>query len=416
MVEQMTGPGDSLGFLILLIGLVVAASILLRACLDRTHIPSLVGFMALGFLLRLADDRLDLLTKEGEFAFEVLAELGLFALLFRVGLESDLAGLRRQLPTASLIWVGNVALSAIPGYLVMSYVLGFGTIPSVVAATALTATSIGVSVGMWRHHKALRTRKGEMLTDVAEMDDLSGIALMALLFSVLPLLREGGNAAGGFTSELLGTGAIFLAKLTAFALLCFAFARYLEQPLTSSFRKLGTRPELMVLVTGIGILIAGTASLLGFSTAIGALFAGLAFSRDPEAVKIDAGFRGLHHLLAPFFFVGIGLALEVDALGSALGTGVVLALVAILGKVVGAAVPALLATSAAGAMLIGVSMVPRAEITMIIIERGQQLGDWAVPADLYAAFVLVSAITCLVAPITLEFLFRRWPAEIRERD
>jgi len=48
---------------------------------------------------------------------------------------------------------------------------------------------------------------------------------------------------------------------------------------------------------------------------------------------------------------------------------------------------------------------------MIIVERGQQLGDWAVPAELYAAFVLVSAITCLVAPIALSYLFRRAEAQ-----
>ena len=60
-------------------------------------------------------------------------------------------------------------------------------------------------------------------------------------------------------------------------------------------------------------------------------------------------------------------------------------------------------------------MVPRAEITTIIVERGQQLGDWAVPAELYAAFVLVSAVTCLLAPVALEMLFRRWPHEIKER-
>jgi len=57
-------------------------------------------------------------------------------------------------------------------------------------------------------------------------------------------------------------------------------------------------------------------------------------------------------------------------------------------------------------------MVPRAEITMIIMERGQQLGDWAVPGELYAAFVLVSAITCLLAPVSLKFMFRRWHGQI----
>ena len=409
MLQAAPGPMQSLPLLVLMIGAVVVVSILLRAVLDRSYVPSLVGFMALGFLIRLADSRWGVLSSEGEIAFEVLAELGVIALLFRVGLESDLAGLLEQLPHASLIWIGNVVLSAVPGYLVMSW-LGFGVIPSLIAATALTATSIGVSVEMWRRHGALRTPKGELLTDVAEMDDLSGIALMALLFSVLPVLRAGGD--GGVGPALLATGGLFAAKLVLLAGFCFAFARYGEQRMTRSFLRLGSAPELMVLVAGVGIVIAGLAALLDLSVAIGALLAGLAFSRDPEAVNIDAGFSGLFHLLAPFFFVGIGLALEVEALGPALGAGAALAVVAILGKLVGAGLPALVATGAAGATLIGVSMVPRAEIAMIIMERGQGLGDWAVPPELYAAFVLVSAVTCLIAPVTLELLFRRWPEEL----
>jgi len=412
---EVIGSFQSVSFLVLLVGLLIAVSAILRGLLDRTYVPSLVGFMGLGFLLRLADHRWDLISGQADFVFDVLAELGIVVLLFRVGLESDLGGLRRQLRSAGVVWIGNVALSAVPGYVVMVHVLGFDPIPSLVAAVALTATSIGVSVGMWSQHGALGTRKGQLLTDVAEMDDLSGIAFMALLFGVLPVLRDIGAAGDGeILSQLAGTGGIFLLKFCAFAGFCYAFARYGEARLTGTFRRFGTEPELVVLVAGVGIVIAGLSAWLDFSAAVGALFAGMAFSRDPEAVKVDAGFRGLFHLLAPFFFIGIGLALEPSAVTSAVGTGAALVLVAVLGKVVGAGLPALLTTGAAGATLIGISMVPRAEISMIIMERGQQLGDWAVPPELYAAFVLVSAVTCLIAPIVIEVLFRRWPEEIED--
>jgi len=410
---------------ILLIGLLIAAAVAVRAFLDRTYVPALVGFIGLGILLGLADDRFDILSEEGHAALDILAELGIVALLFRVGLESDIAGLRRQLGRASLVWMGNVLLTAVPGYFVMSWLLGYDQIPSLIAAVALTATSIGVSVGMWQQHDALGTPKGQLLTDVAEMDDLSGLALMVLLFAVVPILHETGagaegNPAGtaqsgsdrGLWAELLSTGGILLAKFLGFGALCAAFARHVEKPITHAFERYATRPETIIFVAGIGITIAGVSAWLGFSAAVGALFAGLAFSRDPDSVKFDTGFTGLYHLFAPFFFIGIGLSLEPSAFTSALGAGAALAAVAIAGKIIGAGVPALVATGATGAALIGVSMVPRAEITMIIMERGQQLGDWAVPDDLYAAFVLVSAITCLVAPVTLEFMFRRWPGEI----
>ena len=406
--------------LILLIGLVVVSSMLMRAALDRTLLPPLVGFLLLGVALRFVDDRWSILDEQGEGAFELLGQLGVIALLFRVGLESDLLGLMRQLPRASAIWAGNTILSAVPGYLVVAHLLGYGVIPGLVAAIALTATSIGVSLGPWQQHGALKSPTGQLLTDVAEMDDLSGVVLMALVFAVLPLLAgsadgvSGAAAAGGLSiwSELLPTGALLLGKLIAFAGLCVLLGRYLERRLIATFERFEPAPELMVFVAGIGILISGLSAWLGFSAAIGALVAGLVFSRDPEAVKIDGGFRGIHELLTPFFFVGIGLSIDLDAVtSSSLAVGALVA-VAIVGKVVGAGLPALATMGAVGAATVGISMVPRAEIAMVIISRGHELGEWVVPGELYAAFVIVSITTCIAAPVALEYMFRRWPPDL----
>lgn len=408
----MTDSIQSVSLLILLIGGLIATTVVLKAFLDRTYVPALVGFMMVGILLRLADDQWDFLTEEGDFAFEVLAELGIIVLLFRVGLESNLKGLIKQLRRASVIWLGNVMLSAALGYGVVYYLLDFGQIPSLIAAIALTATSIGVSLEAWRQHNALSTRDGQVLTDVAEMDDLSGVTLMALLFAIVPLIREtgidqaSGSDSNGLAAQILSVGGLLFLKFIVFAGLCVLFARYGEKRLTSAFKRFADQSQLMIFVAAIGIFIAGMAALLGFSVAVGALFAGFAFSRDPEAVHIDAGFEGLYHLFAPFFFIGIGISIDASVLTSAFGVGIALIAVAIVGKVVGAGLPALLSTSLSGATMIGVSLVPRAEITMIIMEQGRRLGDWAIPPDLYAGFVFVSIVTCLIAPVSLQIMFK----------
>jgi Kef-type K+ transport system membrane component KefB len=61
-----------------------------------------------------------------------------------------------------------------------------------------------------------------------------------------------------------------------------------------------------VVVAGISFLIAALAGLLGFSVAIGAFFAGLVFSRDPDSVKLDGLFDTFYEIFVPFFFIGIG--------------------------------------------------------------------------------------------------------------
>ena len=146
--------------------------------------------------------------------------------------------------------------------------------------------------------------------------------------------------------------------------------------------------------------------------AIGALFAGLIFSRDPEAVKLETSFLPLHALFAPFFFIAIGLRIDPNSLGSAMGIGGALFVVAVLGKIIGAGGPALMTTGLAGATLIGISMVPRAEIAMVIAQQGRDLGDWAMPPEVYSSLAMISIVTCIISPFGIRWIIRKFPQSL----
>ncbi|MFW6154242.1 MAG: cation:proton antiporter [Planctomycetota bacterium] len=384
------------GLLVLLFAVVIILAMLAKAAFQRIKLPPLVAYLALGVLLRWGDDRFGLLSARGEGLLEFLATLGIIALLFRVGLESDVPGLVRQLGGASLIWLGNVVVSGAAGYVAARYVLGLEVVPSIVIAAAMTATSVGIPAGVWRRADALDSPDGERFLDVAGMDDLSGVALMALLFAVLPALR--GGADGDFTHVLFKQAGVFAVSLAAFAGACIVFSRYLEERFSNFIHNIESGPDPMLVVVATGVLVAALAGLLGFSVAIGAFFAGLTFSRDPQRVKVDASFASLYDLFTPFFFVGIGLELAPRLIVSAAGAGTVLLVAAVVGKLVGTTGPALLCTGWRRAGVLGVSMVPRAEITLLIMHRALVLGSDVAPAAAYSGMVLVSAATCLATP------------------
>jgi Kef-type K+ transport system membrane component KefB len=395
--------------LVLLTGAVVVLTLLVKAGLERISVPPLVGFFVLGFFLRLANSNWGLLAGESLEIFHFLAQLGLVTLLFRIGLESDIGGLLKQLRSASLIWIVNVLISGVVGFLTAFYLLGLSWITSLIIGTAFTATSVGISVAVWQDGDALDSPNGELLLDVAEMDDISAVVLLALLFALLPTLREGADAS---ILPVLGksTG-LFLLKLAAFTAACYFFSRFLEGPITFFFKQLEPAPSPMLAVAGIGIIIAAVAGLIGFSLAIGAFFAGLVFSRDPQAVKMEASFLPIYELFSPFFFIGVGLKIGPDSLVTALGIGCILAVAAIGAKLIGAGVPVSLMRGMTGGLLIGTSMVPRAEITMVIMQKGLTLGDWAVPQKVFGAMVVVSAATCIISPVAIRAMLRKWPQE-----
>jgi len=79
-------------YLDLVIGALVLCTVLLRAWFGAIGLPSLVAFLLLGAALRQLDALWELLAPPHHAVFETLAHLGLVAVLFRVGLESNLPG------------------------------------------------------------------------------------------------------------------------------------------------------------------------------------------------------------------------------------------------------------------------------------------------------------------------------------
>lgn len=400
----MIESAQTLPLVILLMGVALTLSILIKTLLEKIGIPALIGYLTLGFILKLVDVEWDFLSIEAEEIFEFLAELGIISLLFRVGLESDLLGLLRQLPKALGILIGDVLISGFFGFVTAYFFLKIALIPSLFIAVAFTATSVGVSVSVWREKNAIRSRNGEILLDVGEMDDIASVILMALLFAVAPSLHNGNGTTISILSTLAVTSKVFFIKAIFFSTFCLLFSRYVEINLIKFFSRIEKPPDPMLEVVGVGFIIAALAGLLGFSAAIGAFFAGLLFSRDPEAVKMDASFGSLYELFTPFFFIGIGLNIEPRTLSTGLAIGSILLIAAVIGKLIGAGIPAFFATGWTGATLIGFSMIPRAEISMIVMQRGLILGDWAVPQAVFAAMVFVCATTSVIVPIFLHYL------------
>ncbi len=391
--------------LLITLGLLLILTPLIRSRLSRLAIPPLVGYILLGFFIRLLDQQWSFIDALFDNTFVVLAHIGVVALLFRVGLRSHIKTLLAKLPDASLVWVGDVLANLLFGYIVSRYALSLSIETSMVIATAFSATSVAVSVAVWQSANRLETPQGQLLVDVAELDDLSGIVLLAVLLAILPVFQEDGTAllplVGAATGEVLVKLAIFIAG-------CYLFSHYIEARFTRFIRREeASKTALTITILGSGLAIAAVAGSLGFSLAIGALFAGLAFSRDREAVRSDAGFSYFYELFTPFFFINIGLQVDPAALLESLDLGLLLFVVAVLGKFIGAGAPALLSLNRRDAVLLGISMVPRAEIALVIVVQCRQIGENIISNKIFAAMVLVSIATSISSSLILHRMLRK---------
>lgn len=394
---------------VLLVGGLIGTSLLLKSLLYHVRIPGLAGWICLGLCCRILDLQWPFLTESRLEILDFLSYLGVAALLFRIGLESDFSKLLGELRPATIVWAANVAVSGAVGFAASYYILGYTGVQSLLLGIALTATSVGVTVTTWREARMLDTREGHLLLDVAELDDASSILLMGFTFALLPAINgaDAGVPVKGFAMAVLS----FLGRMGLLAGACLAFAKYAERPLMSFVARQEAEPDQALTVASVGLIIAAIAAMMGFSLALGAFFAGLAFSRDPRAVKLDASFRSVYELFGPFFFIGIGLSFSPQVTLSIFWPVVVLLLAAVVGKVAGTSAPAAALSNWPHGLVLGISMVPRAEITMVILERGRAASSVLLPPRVFSAMILVSLLTCILAPITASALLKRLRAD-----
>ncbi|MFZ9851202.1 MAG: cation:proton antiporter, partial [Vulcanococcus sp.] len=117
-------------------------------------------------------------------SLETVAGLGLFALLFLTGLESDLDELVAVGAQATTVAVAGVALPFALGTAGLMALFHVEVIPAVFAGASMTATSIGITASVFGELKMLRSREGQIVIGAAVLDDILGIVILAVVVSL----------------------------------------------------------------------------------------------------------------------------------------------------------------------------------------------------------------------------------------
>ena len=161
----------------------------------------------------------------------------------------------------------------------------------------------------------------------------------------------------------------------------------------------------VALALALALLAAGLAESFGLAMIIGAFSIGLALSGTELAERLEEPLNAVYAALVPIFFVVMGMLVDVTALGAVWAFGLVLTAFAIVGKVGGSGLPALLAGfNRRGAWRIGVAMMPRGEVALIM--AGVGISQGVLGPDLYGVSIIMTLITTAVAPPLLAIAFR----------
>ena len=324
------------------------------------------------------------------------AQVGLYALLFLTGLESDLNQLLKVGVRALGVATVGVILPFAAGTLGLIYFFDVDVIPAVFAGAALTATSIGITAKVFGELKYLKTSEGQTVIGAAVLDDILGIVILA----VVAKLATGGSLAAGPIVKLLVAAVAFVAV----SLFLSRTAAPWFDRLVDALAAPGEKIVCGVIVLSLGCFVA---TAIGLEAVLGAFAAGLVLSSSKHVHELTALTEPIVALFATLFFVMIGTGFDfsvINPLNPDNHGGLVMAgfllVVAILGKV--ATGWAYWSKEKTNRLAVGLGMMPRGEVGLVFLALGGS--THVLSSNLEAAILLMVIGTTFLAPLLLRLV------------
>ena len=166
----------------LVAGVIIGASGLHLVVPPETQVHLSEGFNALiAGLASIPPESIPEIYNETFPSLQAVATLGLYALLFLTGLESELDELVAVGGQAFTVAVAGVVLPFALGTAGLMVFFDVDLIPAVFAGASMTATSIGITASVFGELGYLKTREGQIVIGAAVLDDILGIVILAVV-------------------------------------------------------------------------------------------------------------------------------------------------------------------------------------------------------------------------------------------
>lgn len=373
----------ALDLLILLAGIWLVA-----ITLRPLGLPTVMGELIVGVLVGPA--ALGLI--EPRESIQLLAEIGIFFLMFHAGVETRpvefFDALKRSLGVAI---VGAI----VPFSVSFGVALAFGLSP--VGATfvglTMTATAVVITLKSLKDLGLADTRVARIIIASCVIDDLLTLVFFGLIIGVL--------SGGSFEPISI---LITLGKVVVFFGVSVLLGRYVYPRLNLPFRAEGGKGFTFVLFVAFASGL--FAEAIGLHMILGAYMAGLFFEEKvahPNLVKVvaDRSYGIAYSFLGPIFFISLGFSVTFDISASGVAFLTVLTIVVIVGQILSAGVMAMrMGLPAREALTVGVGMCGRAELAFILASLA--LSQGAIDQPVFSVLIFTAFVLNLFTPLALK--------------
>lgn len=374
---------------LMILAILLFTALFFRQVFLKIKLPTVLGYMIAGIFL--GPSILNII--HGSHLISSMAELGVIVLMFIAGLECDLQLLKKYFkPSITIAFLG-IILPVIGMYWI-GQIMALSKIESLFVGIIFAATSVSISVAVLKELNKLKTQAGTTILGAAVADDILSILLLSIVISFAGI---------GDSDHQVNLYYLIASQIGFFLLICLLSFIIKKIPLDGLEKLKSIFP---ILSLAFLLLLSGIAELVQVSAITGAFFAGIIVSqtkyKDNLTNQIDQ-FGQLFFI--PLFFINVGLSVKLDGIFDNSGLFILILIIAVLTKFIGAYSGArLFKFSRNNASQIGIGMISRGEVGLIIAEIG--LKNQLISTEYYSTIIAVIIITTIITPILLRMVIK----------
>ncbi len=327
---------------------------------------------------------------------QTLGHIGAIVILFMAGLEMTPKEFLKGGKAAFTVGTIGVVVPFFAGFVVFD-AFGYDAFQSMMIATALTATSIAISIQVLSEFGKLKSREARLIIGAAVVDDILAIAVLSVVTSF--------GASGAEQIEFVDVVFTILQVLGFFLAMLVASIFIVPKIITPRLWK--GKGSIEGIATALFFGAAAFAGSIGLSPIIGAFAVGMALSTSKVFETIENFTHKIGLIFAPLFFALIGAQVDFRAINMdiLILSGIIIA-IAIVTKLVGCGLPAMwFLKSRRDGFKVGVGMISRGEVGLIVAGVGLATGVLA--SDVYSTIVLMVVATTIITPIWLKIIYKK---------
>ena len=336
---------------------------------------------------------------------ELLAEFGIFFVMFHTGMEMDPGELLEHLWPSLAVAVGGFVLPFILGYFI-TMAFGGTLHQSLFVGMGISITAIAVQSVILHSLKISTTYIGHIIIGAAIADDILSLVGLSILLS---LARTG-------TIEVSGL-VMVIAKVVGFFGVTILLGQFVVPRFTGKVHD--REGKAFTFAMASALTMAYLAELVGLHLIIGAFLAGQFVRKEIMDHKIYEAiqdrFYGISYgFLLPIFFASLSFHLHFEWNMPFLAFAFALTLMAVIGKLLGCGLGyAVFRRNFWESIIVGFGMNGRGAVEIVVASVVLKLSEELMSSghvleplltqDQFSALILMAFITTMIAPLTLKW-------------